>query len=87
MSALQLYCTKNVERTPSSLEEKLEWLCRFGKPSVYRCDRGWNVGIEMHVSSAGATFKVNSEFNIPTLTAAVDQCIERMLATITQYSK
>jgi hypothetical protein len=87
MSALARYCTQQVQRTPSTLEEKLEWMRRFGKPSVYACDVGWSVSIEMHVASAGTTFKVRSEFNIPTITAATDQCIERMLNTITQYSK
>ena len=46
-----------------SLEEILVALCRAGNP---RCSKmkshGWMASCEMHVSAAGTTFEVRSEF-------------------------
>lgn len=67
---------------PASLEEKLVWLTRFGQPVLRNMGSGWYAGIEMHVSSKGATFKVDSDFKHETPVSAIDQCIERMLQTL-----
>lgn len=75
-----------VERVPAGLEERLEWLTRFGKPRVRFDVDGWSAHIDMHVANAGAEFKVRSEFNMDTPSAALDQCITRMLETLAKYN-
>lgn len=75
-----------VERVPAGLEERLEWLTRFGKPRVCFDGKGWSAHMEMHVANAGAEFTVRSEFNMDTPSAALDQCITRMLETLAKYN-
>lgn len=69
-----------------SLEELLEALTAYGSPRVSRMRNGWYAGIEMHVSSAGADFKINSGFDMDTPLAAVQQCTQRVLETLGKYS-
>ena len=69
----------------ASLEEILLSLCGVGKPRLTRLSDGWYCVVEMHVSAAGAEFKVGSDFTCPTPIAAARQCGERVSATLKQY--
>lgn len=66
----------------ASLDEKLNWLCKFGVPGVSRFPKGWWARIEMHVSSQGTKFQVDSEMTHATPSSAVNELIARMLQTL-----
>jgi len=69
-----------------SLEEILVALCRAGNP---RCSKmkshGWMASCEMHVSAAGTTFEVRSEFTHKTPIDAARECAQRVVATLSQW--
>lgn len=71
----------------STLEEKLQALCAFGAPTLFRManspDRtGWWCKVNMHVASKGTAFEIGSDAYCPSPSAAVDQCAERIAATL-----
>lgn len=82
MNALTATKSGTTEHAPAGFEEKLIWLTKFGKPNMFKMDKGWNAGIDMHVASTGSTFKVDSNYNHDTPSEAVDVLIERMLAAL-----
>ncbi len=65
-----------------SLEDLLAALATFGKPRVSLQTRGWHACVEMHVSAAGVSFEVKSDFDHKTPSAAARQCAERVLAAL-----
>jgi len=70
-----------------ALEEMLDQLSRVGKPTVALMSCGWYAYIEMHTAAAGAEFKVHSDFDHATPTAAVDQLRDRVRETIPTASE
>lgn len=74
------------DRVPADLCGKLQWLCRFGQPSVRMMDSGWYASIDMNTNTTGTAFKVRSEFALPSPTAAAEQLIERMLTALATLS-
>ncbi len=65
-----------------SLEDLLLQLDKYGKPHVFRSDRGWHVSVEMSVMGAGIRFEVKSEFNHATPSIAAKVCVERVYLAI-----
>lgn len=55
---------------------------RYGQPSLYFAGKGWWCRVEMHVSSVGASFKVDSDMKQQTPIDAATQCWERMHQTL-----
>ena len=45
---------------------------------------GWVANIEMNTNTTGTSFEVRSEFSMATPDAAVEQLIERMLASLSK---
>lgn len=66
----------------ATLDEKLVALCAFGEPTLHRMKKGWWCTIDMHVAAAGTAFSIKSESDCPSPTEAVDQCAERIAATL-----
>lgn len=62
----------------ASLEEKILSLAKFGRPGVSLINGGWHCRIDMNTNAAGASFTVSSDFGVPTIMAAVDQCMQRV---------
>lgn len=75
-----------VGATPAGFEERLEWLCWFGKPRISRVSAGWYATIEMNTNTTGAEFKVTSELDHATPSAALNLLIQRMLETLAKLS-
>lgn len=71
-----------VGATPAGFEERLEWLCRFGKPRISRVSDGWFASIDMNTNTTGAEFKVTSDLGHATPSAALNIMIQRMLETL-----
>lgn len=69
-------------KVDKSLESKLDWLCGFGEPRLGRLDTGWYARVDMRVSVRGSAYEVRSEFGHATATSAIDECIERVKATV-----
>lgn len=86
MSALALFRRgSNPSPVPAGLGEKLIWLRKFGKPRVgIYGTSDWHANIEMNTNSTGAAFEIRSEYKHQTPEAAVDQLIERILATLSK---
>lgn len=81
-TALTVAKDSDVELAPAGLPGKLEWLRRFGKPSISVPDEGWHARISMNTNATGSEFTVKSEFKMRTAEEAVDQLIERMLQAL-----
>lgn len=82
MNALTVAKSGRVETVPAGFEERLVWLCQFGKPRVSMLDTGWHASIQMNTNTTGTSFEVKSEFGNQTPSAAVSQLIERMLSAL-----
>lgn len=67
---------------PVGLAERLQWLCRFGKPRVSMLSGGWHATIDMNTNTTGTSFEVQSEFRMKDPETAVEQLTERMLAAL-----
>lgn len=66
-------------QTPSlSLDECLAQMERYGNPRVGKFSNGWHANVEVFVTGQGAEFKVASEFNHDTPTAAANECYARL---------
>lgn len=72
----------NVEPVPSSVSERMQWLCKFGEPSISRMRSGWWARIEMNTNTTGAKFQVDTEMKHGTIDEAVDQLIHRMIEAL-----
>jgi hypothetical protein len=70
-----------------NLEQILQRMSEYGKPSVSHTGKGWHGSIEMHVASQGATFNIRSEFCLPTPLSAAQQCLERMDQALADFQK
>lgn len=68
-----------------SLDTLLLKLCHLGSPAVSKMRDGWWARLDMHVSAAGTTFRVDSEMNCKTPIEAVRQCTERSLTVLNQW--
>lgn len=79
MNDLSLATPRLVDTVPAGLEEKLIWLCKFGKPDLSVVTAGWHARIKMNTNTTGSEFTVQSDFKMPTPMAALDQLIARML--------
>lgn len=70
------------EPQPRSLEELLEHLSAYGHPRVSRHREGWHASVEMNTPVTGAEFTVRSAFNHESPRAAAQECLSRVLLTI-----
>lgn len=73
-------------KKPESLEELLLAIARYGEPSLLRTKSGWWCYVNMHVTSKGASFEIKSEPNHGSPTAAAQQCLERIGATLADFA-
>lgn len=64
------------------LETILAKLAQHGRPSLSLFDSGWCCTTDMHVSAAGASFKVRSDFGLASPIQAAAQCAERIDAML-----
>jgi len=64
------------------LESMLSACLQFGEPRLSYLQGGWYCAVDMKVSTAGASFKVASDFNNPGPRDAVRQCLDRIQLTI-----
>lgn len=53
-------------------------LAKYGEPRLSLLSKGWYCALDMHVSSIGCSFKVESEFGHASPSEAVIKCLERM---------
>jgi hypothetical protein len=83
MSWLTAVKTGSTERAPAAFEEKMEWLCKFGEPSVSKMRNGWWARIDMNTNTTGSKFQVDTDTKHERPSQAVDQLIERMLDALT----
>lgn len=67
---------------PTTLNDRLEWLCEFGQPWISRHKEGWYAAIDMNTNTTGSSFKIATSFNEPTPESAVQELIVRMLNTL-----
>ena len=75
---------KNTDTVPRSFEEKLQYLTSFGKVYLMNTGRGWHTWIEMHVTSACTTFKIDS----PTVEGnTASQCTDVLIKNLIQTLK
>ncbi len=68
-----------------TLETALEDLRKYGNPRLYFTGNNWYCSVDMHVTSAGTTFKVDSDFKQGTPMDAVRQCRARIIETLKLY--
>lgn len=66
----------------STLDGLITGMTRYGKPRLSYMGDGWHAVIDMYVSSAGAEFKVVSDFKMPSAMAAMRQCADRVVKTL-----
>lgn len=70
----------------NDLESTLQNLCRVGKPRVSYVSDGWVCAVDMHVAAAGTEFKIRSEFDCESPFKAVNECTQRVVATLKQWA-
>lgn len=74
-----------------TLEEQLDGLRKYGRPSLNYDGDGWYCTVKMHVAAAGTSFDVKSDFGSktshPSPSDAVRQCYERIAATLALYKE
>jgi hypothetical protein len=73
------------ELQTDNLNELLQTLRRFGKPTVTAMDRGWWVYIDVHVSAIGTSMKVDSEITQGAPIVAARQCAERLVDLLKKW--
>jgi hypothetical protein len=76
-----------VEYVPADLSGKLQWLCKFGRPSTSMMDSGWHARIIMNTNTTGTSFDVKSEYDLTSPDRAVEQLIERMLCALAKLGE
>ncbi len=69
----------------TDLESSLNSLCSFGQPKLSKMDNGWYCRIDMFVSSEGASFEIQSNFDHKTPSDAVNTLIERLQKTLSDF--
>lgn len=72
------------EPCQDNLERELLALLAFGAPRLHWLSDAWYCAVEMHVTTAGTAFKVQSDFKQTTPIAAVRQCRERIEAVLSK---
>ena len=82
MNSLVAAKAGTVERVPDDLSGTLRWLCRFGKPRLFRHGGDWSCAIEMNTNTTGSEFTIRSGFGHQTPDAAVDVAIANMLTAL-----
>lgn len=70
---------------PQMLEPALEELRKYGKPRLSFIGENWLCSVDMHVSGAGSSFEVKSDFKQLTPMDAVRQCRSRIIETLRLY--
>jgi hypothetical protein len=70
-----------------SLEELLEFLCRYGEPMMWKGKAGWHCKIEVFVTGQGMKFEISSDSKHPTLHEAAECCIKRLVEAFTAIEK
>ena len=75
------------DQRAESLEQVLEQLEAYGQPSVSRLERGWHCCIKLRTPALGTEFRIRSEFDLPTPTAAAIQCHERVRDALPSHSR
>lgn len=68
-------------------EELLIHLCQFGLPRLSKHDSGWHARVDMHVSTAGTSFEIKSEFNHATPLSALELVTVRVSETLAYWNK
>lgn len=65
-----------------TLEEILQGLECYGKPWIWKTDRGWCCQVDMRTVSTGSKFEVKSELDNESPTKAAKQCADRVAAAL-----
>ena len=73
--------------TMADLEQLLLQVNHYGKPHLWRTDRGWFCKVDMFVQAKGAGVEIQSEFDHPTPSLAAQTCLERVSAVVRDISK
>lgn len=68
--------------TREDLEFLLRALCKFGKPTLHRFDKGWYCKVTMHVAAKGTSFEIASDFTCELPTLAARECAYRIITTL-----
>ncbi len=72
--------------TDCSLDDLLNRLCHLGEPTISKMRNGWWCRVRMHVTAKGTEFQIESDTNCVTPLGAAQQCTERAIATLKQWS-
>lgn len=73
--------------TAPSLESILDELAQYGRPSLRQFEDGtWAAFVKMHVSAAGATFEIDSDFKHPTHISAALQAADRVREAMRKFA-
>lgn len=65
-----------------SLEHLLAACLMYGSPRLTYISGGWVAFVDMNTPAPGTKFEVRSEFGMPSPLAAVQQCFDRVVATV-----
>lgn len=68
----------------TSIEEGLNELCSYGKPSLRQMDQGWYCNINVFVTGVGVAFEVRSEFTEPSPFIAIHVCYTRLIEALSK---
>ena len=70
--------SKHIDHSPTDCETILIRLLQFGAPRVSYTNGGWHAAIDMHTANPGADYKVRSDFNHTSPSAALHLLVERV---------
>lgn len=76
-----------VSNTTLTLEEHLEKIKYYGRPSLCLINSGWYCAVNMNTNTTGTSFEVKSEFGHPTPLGATKQCHERIVKALKELTK
>lgn len=71
----------------TTIEELLDYLCKFGLPRLGKTDKGWYAVVDMFVTGVGVSFEIKSGFGNRTPKAALIVCAERLDNTFKKLQK
>lgn len=64
------------------LEDILEMLTHYGRPTIFNLDCGWHACVNMNTTIQGGKFEIRSDFSMASPMAAARQCLERAFLAV-----
>lgn len=66
------------ETPEKTVESYLNHLCKYGKPTLSKVDKGWHCWLKMFISGEGISFDIRTSFKETSAFNAVSKCYELM---------